>query len=78
MAEEILKIEADSRGVWLTALSDDFTLATVTNFLRNKGVRKYDEKIVEAFSKQKSRTPQRIAERNSLAEKHAVVLVQVT
>jgi phage terminase Nu1 subunit (DNA packaging protein) len=78
MSEEILKIEADSKGVWLSALSDDFTLATVTNFLRGKGVRKYDEKAVEEFSKQKNRTPLKIAERNSLTEKHAVVVVQAS
>ncbi|MCL2009079.1 MAG: FapA family protein [Synergistaceae bacterium] len=78
MADDILKIEADSKGVWITALSDDFTLASVTNFLRNKGVRKYNEKAVEEFARQKNRDPRRIAERDPVEERHAVVVVHTS
>jgi len=75
MIEEKLKIEANSEGVWLTAVSDDFTLPAVINFLRAKGVRKYNEKVVEEFVRQKSLTPQRIAERSQPDEKTALVVV---
>ena len=59
MIEKILKIEANSAGVWISAVSDDFTLPAVINFLRSKGVRKYDEKAVEAFASEKNHTPQK-------------------
>ena len=78
MAEEIIKIEADSKGIWLTAMSDDLTLAAVINFLRDKGVRKYNEKAVEGFAKLKNRTPQKIADRDSAEEKRAIVVVEVS
>ena len=77
MAEEMLKIEANSEGVWLSALSDDFTHSAVTLFLRNNGVRKYDGKAVEEFVKQKNRTPQKIARRDSIEENHAVIVVNL-
>jgi len=77
LKEEILKIEANSEGVWLTALSDDFTLPAVTNFLRANGVRKYDEKAVEEFARQKNHTPQKIAARDQHEEKTSLVVVHL-
>ncbi|MDR1873515.1 MAG: FapA family protein [Synergistaceae bacterium] len=77
MAEETLKIEADSRGVWISALSDDLTWNTVVAFLRSKGVRKYDEKAVEEFVRQKNRTRWKVAERDPEGEKALEIVVQV-
>ena len=77
MAEDILKIEADSEGVWLSALSDDFTPAALINFLLLKGVRKYDEKAVNEFARQKKRTPQKIADRSPSEEKRSLVVVHL-
>jgi uncharacterized protein (DUF342 family) len=78
MAEEVLKIEAKSDGVWLTAVSEEFTLPAVINYLRAKGVRKYDEKAVEEFVKHKSKTPFKIAGRDKNEEKTAVVVVNLS
>ena len=77
MAEELLKIEANSEGVWISALTDDLTPVTVSRFLHAKGVRKYDEKAVEEFVRQKNRTPRKIAGRSSVDEKDALVVVQL-
>jgi uncharacterized protein (DUF342 family) len=77
MAGEILKIEADSKGIWLSAVADNITLSAVSSFLRSKGVRKYDEKAVEEFAKQKNRMPQKIAERNDAEEKDALITVSI-
>ncbi|MDR1622761.1 MAG: FapA family protein [Synergistaceae bacterium] len=74
----MLKIEADSKGVWLSALTDDVTASGVNAFLRAKGVRKYDAKAVQEFVKQKNRTPQKIAERDDTEEKDAVIVVQLS
>ena len=78
MMEEILKIEADSKGVWISSESDNFTLAAVIHFLRMKGVRKYNEKAVIEFVRQKSRTPQKIADRNPSEERLSVVTVHLS
>jgi uncharacterized protein (DUF342 family) len=75
--EESLKIEADSRGVWISALSDDLTLNATAAFLRTKGVRNYDKKALEEFVRQKSRTPWKIAERDLQEEKTSEIIVQV-
>ena len=48
LGQDILKIEGDTKGVWLSALTDGLTLPMVINFLRAKGVRKYDEKAIES------------------------------
>jgi uncharacterized protein (DUF342 family) len=77
VAEEAMKIEADAKGVWISALTDDLTVSEVLAFLRAKGVRKYNEKVVEELVKQKKRTPQKIAERDDLEEKSALVTVQL-
>ena len=42
LCEEILKLEADDRGVWISALKDGFSQAEALAFLRKNGVRKYD------------------------------------
>jgi uncharacterized protein (DUF342 family) len=78
VAEERLKIEADSRGVWISALADEVTLPAVKTFLYAKGIRKYDGKAVEEFVKQKNRTPQKIAERDDTEEKDAVIAVHIS
>jgi len=78
LKEGLLTIKADSEGVWLAAISDDFTLATVVNFLRAKGVRKYDEKIVEEFARQKNRTSQKIASRDQHEEKISLIVVNLS
>ncbi|MDR1979940.1 MAG: FapA family protein [Synergistaceae bacterium] len=78
MTEERLKIEADSKGVWISALADDVTLPAIVAFLRAKGVRKYDAKAVEEFAKQKNRAPQKIAERDDTEEKDALIVVQLS
>ena len=74
---DILKIEGDAKGVWISALTDELTLPMVVNFLRAKGVRKYDGKAVENFVQQKNRSPQKIADRNESEEKNALVVVQL-
>ena len=73
--ENVLKIEADSKGVWISSESDDFTLASVVNFLSSKGVRKYDEKAVVEFAREKRRIPQKIADRDILEERHSIIHV---
>ncbi|MDR3230189.1 MAG: FapA family protein [Synergistaceae bacterium] len=77
MAEDMVKVEVDSKGVWISALSDDLTWKSVTDFLHARGIRKYDEKALEEFVRQKNRTPWRIAERNPEDEKGAEISVQV-
>ncbi|MDR2529680.1 MAG: FapA family protein [Synergistaceae bacterium] len=78
MAEEIVKLEADSEGIWVTALVDDFSLAALTTLLRAKGVRKYDAKALNDFAKQKNRTRQKIAGRGEADEKSAQIIVQLS
>ncbi|MDR3264912.1 MAG: FapA family protein [Synergistaceae bacterium] len=75
--EDRVKVEVDAKGVWISALSDDLTLKYVVDFLHVKGVRKYDEKAVEEFVRQKNRTPWKIAERNPAEEESAGITVQV-
>lgn len=77
MVERNLNVWADSEGVWLSAESGDFTLATVTEFLRSKGVRKYNEKVIAEFVREKNLSPQKIAERDPAAEKDAAVVVHL-
>ncbi|MCL2010836.1 MAG: FapA family protein [Synergistaceae bacterium] len=75
--EEKFKLEANPLGVWIAAVSDDFTPAAVADFLRLKGVRKYDEKAVKEFARQKNRSPQKIADRDPLEEKLSTVIVHL-
>jgi uncharacterized protein (DUF342 family) len=77
MAEDILKIEVDSKGVWLSALTDDITLPAINAFLQSKGVRKYDNKAVEELARQKNRVRKKIAERSDAEEKDALIVVQI-
>lgn len=77
MTEALLKIEADEKGIWISALSDEISQASVKNFLRANGVRKYDEKAVQEFVKQKLRSPFKIAGRDAAEEKEAVITVQL-
>ncbi|MDR2179425.1 MAG: FapA family protein [Synergistaceae bacterium] len=76
--KEILKIEADSKGIWLSAVADNVSVPAITAFLRSKGIRKYDEQAVEEFAKQKYRMPQKIAERSDADEKDAVIAVKIS
>ena len=78
MGEELFKIEANEKGVWISALTDDVRPFAVTEFLRSKGVRKYDEKAVEEFVRQKNRAPRKIAARDEKNEKAASVSVQLS
>ncbi|MDR1379607.1 MAG: FapA family protein [Synergistaceae bacterium] len=78
MTEDVLKLEADAEGIWISALTDELTLAAVTAFLRANGVRKYEQKAVAEFVEQKSRTPKKIAKRNDVEEKNALVVVQLS
>jgi len=78
MADENLTIEAKGDGVWISSLSDELTLAHLTNYLRSKGVRKYDEKAVEKFVQNKSRAPLRIAGRSEFDEESALIAVHVS
>jgi uncharacterized protein (DUF342 family) len=68
-----LKIEADSKGVWISALSDRFKPADVIEFLHNNGIRKYDEQAVAEFVRSKSSTPKKIAARNPVEESRPIV-----
>ncbi|MDR1731872.1 MAG: FapA family protein [Synergistaceae bacterium] len=77
MSEEIARIEADSEGVWISALTDDLTSRSVADLLRAKGIRKYDEKAIEDFVRQKYRTRRKIAGRNPEDEHCAEFTVQV-
>jgi uncharacterized protein (DUF342 family) len=77
VAGEILKVEADSKGIWLSAVADNITLPAISAFLRSKGVRKYDEKAVEEFAKQKNHAPQKIAGRDAAEEKDALIAVNI-
>jgi uncharacterized protein (DUF342 family) len=74
---EALKMEANEEGIWIAALSGNFDLPKVLYFLVSQGVRKYDQKAVEEFVKQKSRTFQKIASRDEAEEKRASIAVQV-
>jgi uncharacterized protein (DUF342 family) len=76
-AGEVLQLEANEEGVWIAALSDNFNLPKAIGFLKSRGVRKYDQKLVEAFVRQKSRTFQKIALRDGAEEKPARVVVHV-
>ncbi|MDO4785386.1 MAG: FapA family protein [Fretibacterium sp.] len=77
LCEEILKLEADDRGVWISALKDGFSQAEALAFLRKNGVRKYDARLLEEFLREKSRTPFRIAPRDPLQEKEGRVLIRL-
>lgn len=77
MAEEKLKINADADGVWLSVLSERVSVIAVHSFLRAKGVRKYDEKIIEKVVREKIRTPQKIARRVENDEKDAHIVVEI-
>ena len=78
MEDGFFKIEANSEGVWLSALTDDVSHSALTRFLRAQGVRKYDDKELESFVKQKNRTPRKIAGRNEDDEKSTVIAVQIS
>jgi uncharacterized protein (DUF342 family) len=77
MAEESLKIEARTDGIYLTLIADEVTLPGVDRFLNANGVRKYSGKMVEELVRQKLRTPLKIAERSETEEKSAFVAVQI-
>ncbi|GHV33066.1 polymerase [Synergistales bacterium] len=77
MADDTLKIEADSSGIYLTLVADEISLPAVMRFLEGQGVRKYNAKAVEELVRQKIHTRQRIAERNVADEKDAVIDVQI-
>ncbi|GHS89221.1 polymerase [Synergistales bacterium] len=77
MADDTLKIEADSGGIYLTLVSDEISLPAVMRFLERQGVRKYNAKAVEELVRQKIRTRQKIAERNVVDERDAVIGVQI-
>ncbi|MDR2522369.1 MAG: FapA family protein [Synergistaceae bacterium] len=78
MAQEIVKLEVDSDGIWVSALVDNFSLADLTAFLRAKGVRKYDARAVDDFARHKNRTRQKIAGRSEVDEKSAQIIVQLS
>ncbi|GHS94689.1 polymerase [Synergistales bacterium] len=77
MADDTLKIEADSGGIYLTLMSDEISLPAAMRFLDVQGVRKYNAKALEEIIRQKVHTRQRIAERNIAEERDAVIDVQV-
>lgn len=77
MEEEKLKIDADADGVWLSVLSDSVSLMAVRSFLCAKGIRKYDEKIIEEIVREKIHTPQKIARRVEKDEKDANIVVRI-
>jgi uncharacterized protein (DUF342 family) len=78
-ATKDLLIEADQRGVWLTALSNQVNMVKVIHFLETKGIRNYNEKVVKEFViKNTTHTPWRVADRDEAAERRAFVSVHVT
>ena len=79
MTEKILKIKADSNGVWISAAADNFTQADVTGFLRSKGVRKYDGYALKEFVKKKDKhIPHKIAARCPTEETRPIVVVKLS
>ncbi|MDR1376796.1 MAG: FapA family protein [Synergistaceae bacterium] len=77
MAEDLLKIEDRSDGIYLALTGEEVTLPQMDRFLRAKGIRKYNGKAVEDLVRQKSQTLQKIAERNESDEKGASISVQI-
>ena len=75
---ENLRIEADDKGVWIAALTDDFTQPVLLEFLRLNGVSKYDKGAVENFLRAKSRDLVKIAQRSEKDESDAVISVKLS
>ncbi len=75
MAIDVLKLDANSEGIWLEATSKDFTENEVYALLKQKGVVRYDFKAIRKFLIDGKRC--KVCMRNPQLEKDAKILVIV-
>ena len=78
MYEDVLKLEANDQGVWVSALKEKISQSEALACLKENGVRKYDTKLLGEFLRLQSRSPFRIAPRDPLQEKDAQILIRLT
>ena len=73
-----LELAANAQGIWLSALSDDFSQNDVFDLLQTHGVRQYDLRAIEEFVRAKGKAPVKLAARSPVHEKDAKILVNLS
>lgn len=79
MAQEVFKVKADEQGVWiwLVGREEEADMPALIRFLRDMGIRQYDDSSLRTFFKEKKRTPFKIAVRDSAQELDAPIIVDI-